>query len=393
MFDPPVRARYDVVIAGARCAGAATALLLARHGLSVLVVDPLPRGRDTLSTHALMRGGILQLERWGLLDDVREAGTPAVRTTTFDYGDETIAVPIKAKHGVDALYAPRRTVLDPILVDAAVAAGADVVHGRAVVDLLRSASGRVEGILTAGAQGPARATRADLVIGADGVRSRVARLLRAPVELGADSAAACIFGYFSGIPREDYRWSFRPGISTGTIPTNGGEHCVFVSVPAERFAGTAGEGLAQAYHELLRNADPELADVLAAATPASPLRAFAGMPGFLRQSSGPGWALVGDAGFFRDPITAHGITDAFRDAELLARAVLLGNDRAITGYQAARDEVARDILRVTDRIASFTWSMEEVKGLHHALNRAMNAGVDLVLGFDATVDTKAGAAA
>ena len=121
--------RYDVVIAGARCAGASTALLLARAGLRVLVVDPLPRGRDTLSTHALMRGAVLQLHRWGLLDQIQKAGTPALRVTTFDYADETISVPIKARSGVDALYAPRRTVLDPILVEAAEAAGAEAGAG------------------------------------------------------------------------------------------------------------------------------------------------------------------------------------------------------------------------------------------------------------------------
>jgi len=141
--SPMERDHYDVIIAGARCAGASTAMLLARQGLRVLVVDPTRRGSDTLSTHALMRGAVLQLHRWGVLDDIRAAGTPAIRTTTFHYGDEAIEVPIKEQDGVDALYAPRRTVIDPILLDAAEAAGAEVVLGSSVVDLLRGSDDRV----------------------------------------------------------------------------------------------------------------------------------------------------------------------------------------------------------------------------------------------------------
>ena len=120
----PEGADLDVVIVGARAAGAATALLLARAGLRVQVVDRSRYGADTLSTHALLRGAVVQLHRWGLLDRVVAAGTPPIRATSFDYGSGPITLRMKPSHGVDALYAPRRTVLDPILVDAARAAGA-----------------------------------------------------------------------------------------------------------------------------------------------------------------------------------------------------------------------------------------------------------------------------
>ena len=126
---------YDVVIVGARAAGAATAVLLARQGMRVLVVDRDRYGTDTLSTHALMRGGVLLLSRWGLLDQIVDAGTPAIRRTTFYYGAETVSVAIKPSPGVDALYAPRRTLLDRVLVDAAVAAGAEVRFGVTVTGL------------------------------------------------------------------------------------------------------------------------------------------------------------------------------------------------------------------------------------------------------------------
>ena len=121
--------RYDVVIVGARCAGAATAMLLARAGHRVLVVDRGRYGTDTLSTHALMRGAVIQLHRWNVLPAVVAAGTTPVRQATFFYGDESVAVPIAPRDGIDALYAPRRHVLDRLLVDAARVAGADVAYG------------------------------------------------------------------------------------------------------------------------------------------------------------------------------------------------------------------------------------------------------------------------
>jgi menaquinone-9 beta-reductase len=373
----PFASGYDVVIAGARVAGAATAMLLARQGLRVLVVDPLPHGRDTLSTHALMRGGVLQLHRWGLLDSIRVADTPAVTTTTFDYGDETIAIPIKPRDGIDALFAPRRTLLDPVLVQAATDAGAQVAHGHAVIDVERGRDGRVTGVRIVDAHRTARTVRADIVIGADGLRSRVARLVNAPTEYAATHSAACLYGYWPNLDMNEYRWSFRPGVSTGFIPTNGGQACVFVALPADRFARVRQDGLHPVYVESLRAVDPALAD-LVTRTPGSSLRAFAGAPGFLRRSTGPGWALVGDAGYFRDPITAHGISDALRDAELLARAIMSGDASSLARYQTERDAIARDLIDVSDRIASFDWSMDEVRDLHQAFSRAMNVGVERI---------------
>jgi 2-polyprenyl-6-methoxyphenol hydroxylase-like FAD-dependent oxidoreductase len=383
MSLPHIHDRYDVVIAGARCAGASTAMLLARRGLRVLVVDPLPLGRDTLSTHALMRGGVLQLHRWGLLDAVRAAGTPAIDATTFDYGDDPIVIPIKAKDGVDALYAPRRTVLDPILVEAAMEAGADVVHGLAVVELIKDASGRVRGARLSGGAGQSRTVSADVVIGADGLRSRIARLVEAPIEHTATHATASIYGYWKGLGDVGYRWYFRPGIGIGTIPTNDGDTCVFASVSQRKFSQGLSQGLESIFHATIATADPELSAQLDDTCSSGTLKAFPGVPGFLRRAWGPGWALVGDAGYFRDPLTAHGITDAFRDAELLARAVSHGSDAALRDYQLARDGVARGLMDVTDRIASMSWSMDEVKALHQTLSREMNTALEAVRDFDA----------
>ena len=379
------RNRYDVVIAGARCAGAATAMLLARRGLRVLVVDPAKRGSDTLSTHALMRGAVLQLHRWGLLDAVRSSGTPAIRKTTFHYGDEVIGIPIKERDGVDALYAPRRTVLDSVLVDAALAAGAEVVHGRSVVDLIRDDDGRVRGAKISGADRQEIDVEADLVIGADGVRSRVARILGLGSETTASHTTASIYGYWTGLELEGYHWYYDRGAAVGSIPTNNGETCVFASVPQKRFEANRGGGLEALYREALSDVSSDLAQRVASSDGPGKLRAFAGEPGFLRQAAGPGWALAGDAGYFRDPITAHGITDALREVEFLVQAVVEGGDNALVAYQASRDARVRGLLDITDQIASFEWDMQEVKDQHLVLAREMNSLVDAIRTLDLEV--------
>jgi 2-polyprenyl-6-methoxyphenol hydroxylase-like FAD-dependent oxidoreductase len=167
---------YDALVVGARCAGAATAMLLARKGWRVLVVDRGSYGTDTISTHALMRGGVLQLHRWGVLPRLQEVGTPPVREATFRYGDETISVAVVPSHGVDALYAPRRTLLDSTLICAAEEAGAAVLYGQTLVGLTRRSDGRVSGGTVLDADGNVMQIEADLVVGADGAGSIVARL-------------------------------------------------------------------------------------------------------------------------------------------------------------------------------------------------------------------------
>ena len=357
-------------------------MLLARQGLRVLVVDPTSRGSDTLSTHALMRGGVLQLHRWGLLDAIRAAGTPAIRKTTFHYGDEDIEVSIKELDGVDALYAPRRTVLDASLVDAALAAGAEVVHGHSVVDLLRTPEDRVCGAQITGADKQVIDVAADLVIGADGMRSRIARILEAGLDYAVSHATASIYSYRRALGLEGFHWFYNIGAAVGAIPTNDGNTCVFASLPPARFERDRTKGLEALYNEVLNDVSPELASRVAGTESSGKIRGFAGAPGYLRRAVGPGWALVGDAGYFKDPLTAHGITDALRDAELLARAVAEGGDGALAGYQETRDDLVRGLLDVTDRIASFEWDLDEAKQEHLVLSREMNAEVDLLRTLD-----------
>src|SRR5215475_11537489 len=224
----PADPRYDVVVVGARAAGAATAFLLARSGLRILLVDRGRYGTDTLSTHALMRGGVLQLSRWGLLEKIIAAGTPPVRRATFRYADAVVPVIIKPSHGVDALYAPRRTVLDPILVDAAVASGI------AVADVDRDRHGAVTGIAGRTRDGQAFRARARIVVGADGIRSTIAERVGAPIERIGTSAAAVTYGYWPDLETDGYEWNFRPDAASGVIPTNDGHACVFASASPGR---------------------------------------------------------------------------------------------------------------------------------------------------------------
>jgi 2-polyprenyl-6-methoxyphenol hydroxylase-like FAD-dependent oxidoreductase len=185
---------YDALVVGARCAGAATAMLLARRGLRVLAVDRGAPGTETLSTHALMRGGVLQLSRWGLLGRIAARGTPPIRRTSFHYGEEEVAIALRPGDGVDALYAPRRSVLDGVLADAAVEAGAELRHGATLLGLLTGPGDRVTGGLVMDAEGELHQVSAGIVVGADGIGSAVARLAAAPVLREARHATATLFG-------------------------------------------------------------------------------------------------------------------------------------------------------------------------------------------------------
>lgn len=375
------KTRYDVVIVGARCAGAATAMLLARAGAKVLVIDRQKFASDTVSTHALMRPGVLQLKRWGLLPRLLAKGTPPVRETTFHYGVESFHIDIKPEHGIDTLCAPRRTVLDPLLVDAAREAGAEICHGVSLTDLRFNSDGRVTGVYLKDTTGDAIAVGCDIVIGADGRQSSVARLAGAQTYVEGTATSGYAYGYFEDMTDDGFHWYFEKNAAAGIIPTNGNQHCVFVGVPRNQFAATFRGDLEGGFKRVAATNSPHLVERLNKAQTVGRLRGFSGGASFLRQSHGPGWALVGDAGYFKDPLTAHGITDALVGAELLSRAVLNGRVFAFARYQVERDTLARPLLEATDAIASFDWDLEQVKEQHCLLSNALKAEADHIAGF------------
>ncbi len=376
---------YDAVVVGGRVAGASTAMLLARAGARVLLLERTPYGSDTLSTHALMRAGVLQLSRWGLLGEVARAGTPPVRRIRFHYaGDETVQVSVRPSPGVEALYAPRRHLLDRILVDAAAAAGVEVRHGVAVVGLTRDRDGRVDGVRAQPVQDPAFEVRARIVVGADGIRSTVADAVGAPVERPGSQASAALYGYHDGLPSVGYEWAYAGQAAAGMIATGDGLTCVFVSTTPRRMRLLRSAGTAAAFEALFAEAAPALVDRLAGSTRVAGLRGWAGARGHLRRSWGPGWALVGDSGYFKDPISAHGMTDALRDAELLADALVavwsgaVPEAEALAGYQARRDALSTRLFDASDRIAAYDWDRSRIQRLGREVSAAMADEVELM---------------
>jgi flavin-dependent dehydrogenase len=349
----------------------------------VLLVDRDRYGTDTLSTHALVRGSVFLLSRWDLLDRIVEAGTPPVRQTRFDFGTDHVGVTIKPALGVQALYAPRRTVLDRVLVDAATAAGADVRFGVSVTGLLRDGAGRVVGVRGHDREGTPLSAFARLTVGADGVRSVVAREAGAATVRVGSGASAIVYGYWSQLPVDGYEWFYRPGHSAGIIPTNAGEVCVFAGSPARCLAVPVRIDLGAMYHRVLAGATGGAGGRLARARPPRRLYTWVGHTGYVRQAQGAGWALVGDAGSFLDPLSVHGITDALRDAEMLTRSVVEAGptgdlDVDLARYAAARDRALGPLFPVVDQIAGYRWDAAQIRRHVLELSSAMSAEVELI---------------
>ncbi|HEY6745381.1 MAG TPA: NAD(P)/FAD-dependent oxidoreductase, partial [Mycobacteriales bacterium] len=299
---------YDVIVVGARCAGAPTAMLLARQGHRVLLVDRARFPSDTVSTHLVHQPGVAALERWGLLDRLVATGCPPIDSYRFDFG------PVVLEGSPGTAYGPRRTVLDALLVDAAVEAGAEVRQGFPVEEVLVD-GGRVTGVRGGGG----RTERATVVVGADGRHSLVARAVRPEQYHDKPPLLAGYYAYWSGLPmhgrfesyvREDRAFSAWPTHDGRTIVVGGWPYAEFEANKAD----VAGNFLA------MLELAPEFAARVRAGTRET---RFAGsaVPNYFRTPYGPGWALVGDAGYNRDFITAQGMQDAFRDAELCAAAL------------------------------------------------------------------------
>jgi flavin-dependent dehydrogenase len=382
---------YDAIVVGARVAGAATAMLLARAGQRVLVLDRDRYGSDTFSTHAFMRGGVVQLSRWGLLDEVVAAGTPPVTRTVLRYGTEEEVIDIRPAPHTDALYAPRRTVLDRILVDAARRAGAEVRFEVTVTGLLRDDDGIVTGVEAHDRAGHQVVARAPITIGADGIRSRVARDVGALTYGQAHNASGMVAGYWAGLDVDGYQWLYAPGEAAGLIPTNDGLVCAWTATSSDRFLAELRRRPDHGFHDTFSRVAPDWSEALRDAEQVQPLHGFAGVFGYLRQPWGRGWALVGDASHFKDPLTTHGMTDALRDAELLARAVLAAasgtttSERALADYQDTRDALARPLHVLADQAAGYAWTLDELRTLLLDLSAAMRPGVRHQLAFDSTV--------
>jgi flavin-dependent dehydrogenase len=382
---PSATNQYDAIVVGARCAGAPTAMLLARMGHRVLLVDRASFPSDTLSTLWIHAPGVAALRRWGLLDAVTATGCPPITTYSFDFGPFTITGSPRPHEGVTTAYAPRRTILDKILVDAAADAGAEV-RERFTVDDIVIDNGVVVGIRGRGEDGATVVERARVVVGADGRYSQVARAVRPEQYHDKPRLQQAYYTYWSGLPVDGVETVIRPDRGWAAVPTNDGLTLLVVGWPHAEASAYKADVEAN-YLKTLELA-PGFAERVRAATRED---RFAGgaVPNFFRTPFGPGWALVGDAGYTKDPITAQGISDAFRDAELCSAALddaFAGRrayDDAMAGYQHTRDTRALPIYEFTTQMATLEApppEMQQLLGAVHGNQEAMDAFASVVAG-------------
>lgn len=331
---------YDVIIVGARCAGAATAMLLARAGHRVLLLDRMPFPSDTLSTLYIHQPGVARLDRWGVLDQVLATGCPLITRITFHLPGACLSGPAPAFGSIAGGCAPRRRTLDHLLVQAAVAAGAEFRPRATVLDLVWK-DGAVAGVRHGSRRGGQVVERARLTVGADGRHSTVARLVRTPY-VRQDPALTCFYyTYWSGIPEQGLRLHFLHGAGTACVPTQDG--LTLIALQFRPDGSVAPQDRERLYQGRLRRNGEQFRRQLADGRQEDRLYCCADQPNFFRRAHGPGWALVGDAAHNKDPITARGITDAFLQAEMLADrlSIPLDDPREV---EAALSRYGRDLL-------------------------------------------------
>jgi 2-polyprenyl-6-methoxyphenol hydroxylase-like FAD-dependent oxidoreductase len=377
--------RYDAVVVGARCGGAPTAMLLARKGYRVLLLDKAAFPSDTMSTHLVHPPGVAALDRWGLLDRLVATGCPPIETYSFDFGPLTIAGSPQPIDGIAHAYCPRRTVLDQLLVDAATEAGAELREGFTVDELVAD-DGTVTGIRGHEKGGPAMTENARVVIGADGRHSLVARTVQPERYNERRSHLAMYYAYWSDLPTAGFDTTVRAEHRRGwaATPTHDDLTVVPFGWPVEEFKAnrTDVEANFLATIELA----PEFAERVRAAKRESRFIGSAELPGYFRKPFGPGWALVGDAGYHKNPITAMGINDAFRDAELLAGALddafsgRRAYEEGMSAYQQSRDRDALPVYEFTDDFAQLRPpppEMQQLIAAMHGNQQAMDGFVSV----------------
>jgi flavin-dependent dehydrogenase len=327
---------YDVIIVGARCAGSPLAMLLARKGRRVLMVDRARFPSDTVSTHFMWPRTTAFLSKWGLLDGLAATGCPPIDKIQIHFGAATVHGRPEAVGGTAVMYCPRRTVLDALLVDAARRAGAEVWERTSMRELVFEGApvgDRVVGVRLASPDGTICEERATVVVGADGLTSGVAGAVQAKLKRSYPSLTCGFYAYWSGVPTDGVEFYLREGRDILVFPTHDGLTCIWVGRANAEWPAYKAD-IEASY---LAGLDPQMRERVRAGQRATPFKGTHRLPNYQRNCWGDGWALVGDAAYHRDPLTGMGIGDAFLGAELLAGAIdagLAGDLAAsLAGYQ------------------------------------------------------------
>jgi flavin-dependent dehydrogenase len=336
-------------------------MLLARAGHSVLLLDRATFPSDKLSTHYIQPPGIEALERWGLLDAIIATNCPELKTFSVYMGDTLVMEPPMTA----SAYCPRRHLLDKILVDAAVEAGVELRQGVKVEQVVTE-DGAVTGIVGRDRAGRIHREDARFVIGAEGHHSLVADTVGAEKYREREALTGGYYSYFSGTGITDAQVHISDDGGVLAFPTNDGQVCIAAGLPRDRFHEYRAD-IEGTFYRIL-DASPGFAARVRAGKRDERWQGTADLPNFFRKPWGPGWALVGDAGYMKDPITGFGIADAFRDAELLASAldeVLSGRQApevALAAYQEQRDAAAIPVYEFTLQLASGELSFATAAG-------------------------------
>lgn len=331
---------YDAIIVGARCSGAPVARLLAQKGYRVLIVDKAQFPSDTVSTHLIWQAGLARAKHWGLLDGIARLGAPPIRQIRLDVGEFDFAGCPPPVDGIDYALAPRRTLLDKLLIDAAVKSGAEF-RERFYVNEIVTDDGRVTGIRGRTEGGSTVMEKARIVVGADGTGSSVAHAVRAPKYNTRPSTACAYYAYWEGGPGVvDFATYIQPNWGGAMLPTNDGLTCIVAGWTDLAFGPRTRP--ADGYRQIMERV-PRMAEFLHRARQVAPVAGMREQPGYFRQPWGEGWALVGDAAYHKHALSAQGITDAFRDADLLSEALHEGFSGrrklcdSLADYQRRRD--------------------------------------------------------
>jgi flavin-dependent dehydrogenase len=346
---------FDVVVVGARCAGAVTAMLLARAGLRVLVVDRQQCGAETISGLMIKPDGVARLLSWGILGDVLATNCPPITAAEVVIAGTTIAAPLTAE---SFALAPRRTKLDPILQEHARRAGAEIRFATSFQDW-------EDGIVVIDRQ----FVRTRLLIGADGRGSRVARAVGSSFSVHRPGRSGAWYGFWDNCPLEGLRAELGNGIFAGAFPTNDHQVIAFVQIPVAQWRA---EQRGRDYLTGLQRAARVNAAV-GGSRLASGVVGVRDLPSYIRRSGGAGWALVGDAAHHKDPLGARGIGDAFLGAELLTHHVLSGWDSdldvALTEYDRDIRSTFAQSLELNDRLAQLNRPADEIRSTWSRLAR------------------------